>query len=80
MDNEAFEDNENKEFPVPRRRRRQQGIAAVFSWREVASDLIESHQRAVTWTTFLTLGLAYHAYLVYCIYRSVGGLLQGGSH
>ena len=69
MDNEAFEDNENKESPVPRRRRRQQGITAVFSWREVAGDLMESHQKVVTWGTLLSVGLAYHAYFSYCLYR-----------
>jgi len=73
MDNQAFEDNETPDLSrraeVSRRRRR--GLSAIFSWREVASDLLESHQTVVTWGTFLTLGLAYHAYFAYCLYRHI---------
>ena len=49
--------------------RRKTGISAIFIWRELVSDLIESHGTAVRLVTVLTLGLAYHAYFAYCVYR-----------
>ena len=70
MDNEAFEDNEGRDVTErPTRRGRKTGISAIFIWRELVSDLIESHGTAVRLVTVLTLGLAYHAYFAYCVYR-----------
>ena len=72
MNNPSFEDDE--ELPGPSlntnvKSEKKSLIVGLFTWREVLEGVIGKNPKLVTFGTYIVIGVAYHAYFLYCLFR-----------
>ena len=71
MNNPSFED---EELPGPSlntnvKSEKKSLIVGLFTWREVLEGVIGKNPKLVTFGTYIVIGVAYHAYFLYCLFR-----------
>ena len=71
MNNPSFED---EELPGPSlntnvKSEKKSLFAGLFTWREVLEGVIGKNPKLVTFGTYIVIGVAYHAYFLYCLFR-----------
>ena len=72
MNNPSFEDDE--ELPVNNyknnvKSEKKSFFHGLFTWREVLEGVIGKNPKLVTFGTYIVIGVAYHAYFLYCLFR-----------
>ena len=72
MNNPAFDDDDARErLPVNNEFNHDKRgfFEALFLWRDALEAVVGHNPKVFRFLTLTTLGVAYHAYFFYCIYR-----------
>jgi len=76
MNNPSFEDDEKLPGPSASANNninseKKSFFAGLFTWREVLEGIIGKNPKLVTFGTYIVIGVAYHAYFLYCLFRHI---------
>ena len=74
MNNPSFEDDEKLPGPSASANNninseKKSFFDGLFTWREVLEGIIGKNPKLVTFGTYIVIGVAYHAYFLYCLFR-----------